>query len=53
MCHHYESTAWWIEHAPNGTEEQPDDDDDERWQPDGFEERRDVKVDLMTDGGDE
>lgn len=44
MCHHYdyESTSWWDERA-----------DEDDWTPEGFEEERDVEVELITDGGDE
>jgi hypothetical protein len=45
MCHHYEyeNTSWWSERA----------DEDDDWTPEGFEEERDVEVELITDGGDE
>jgi hypothetical protein len=49
MCHHYESTSWWSERTDD--EETVDAEDDD-WTPDGFEEDRDVEVELVTDGGD-
>ena len=50
MCHHYEyeSTSWWDERA-----DEPVDAEDDDWTPEGFEEERDVEVELITDGGDE
>jgi hypothetical protein len=47
MCHHYEyeSTSWWDERAVDA--------EDDDWTPEGFEEERDVEVELITDGGDE
>ena len=50
MCHHYEyeSTSWWDDHADDQVDAEDDD-----WTPEGFEEERDVEVELITDGGDE
>ncbi|MFB6255343.1 MAG: hypothetical protein ABEH58_01220 [Haloplanus sp.] len=52
MCHHYEyeSTSWWDEQTED--EETVDAEDDD-WTPEGFEDDRDVEVELITDGGDE
>jgi len=52
MCHHHEygTESWWSDEAENEEEIDAEDDD---WMPEGFEEERNVDVELITDGGDE
>lgn len=50
MCHHHEHTSWWDERTDDEDAVDAEDDD---WMPEGFEEERDVEVDLLTDGGDD
>jgi hypothetical protein len=49
MCHHREHASWWTERVDDERVADAADDD---WLPDGFEEARDVEVELLTDGGD-
>jgi hypothetical protein len=49
MCHHRDHASWWTERADDERETDAADDD---WLPEGFEEERDVDVELLTDGGD-
>ncbi|AXG09343.1 hypothetical protein [Haloplanus rubicundus] len=49
MCHHHERTSWWTERVED---DEPVDAADDDWTPEGFEEERDVEVELVTDGGD-
>jgi hypothetical protein len=51
MCHHYERASWQDERTED--DERAVDAEADDWMPDGFEEERDVEVDLLTDGGDD